>query len=96
MMQSPHFKKSTHYANLAQNAILVRVVLNFCSRLYILRKDPPPQCEHCPYILTVRHILVECNYFAEERKDIFGERNVAESFSFQPTHFVVFKRVSAL
>ena len=25
---------------------------------YILRKDPPPLCEHCQCILTVRHILV--------------------------------------
>ena len=31
---------------------------------YILRKDPPPPCEHCQCILTVRHILVECNNFA--------------------------------
>ena len=31
---------------------------------YILRKDPPPQCEHCQCILTVRHILVECNHLA--------------------------------
>ena len=37
---------------------------------YILKKDPPPQCEHCQCILTVRHILVECNHFARERKDI--------------------------
>ena len=32
---------------------------------YILRKDHPPQCEHCHCILTVRHILVECNHFAQ-------------------------------
>ena len=25
---------------------------------YILRKDPPPLCEHCQCILTDRHILV--------------------------------------
>ena len=36
---------------------------------YILKKDPPPLCEHCQCILTVRHILVECN---QEKKDIFG------------------------
>ena len=37
---------------------------------YILRKDPPPLCEHCQCILTVRHILVECKqgkiYLVEE------------------------------
>ena len=31
---------------------------------YILKKDPPPQCEHCQCIPTVRHILVECNHIA--------------------------------
>ena len=30
-----------------------------------LEKDPPPQCEHCQCILTVRHILVECNHFTQ-------------------------------
>ena len=46
---------------------------------YILRKDPPHQCEHCQCILTVRNILVKCNNFARERKDIFGRRDVVES-----------------
>ena len=35
---------------------------------YILSKDPPPECEHCQCILTVRHILVECNHFANKRR----------------------------
>ena len=41
-------------------------------------------------ILTVRHILVECNHFAEERKDIFGRRDVVESFRFHSTLIVMF------
>ena len=57
---------------------------------YILKKDPPPVCEHCQCNLTVRHILVECNHFAQERKDIFGRRDVVESFRFQPTLIVLF------
>ena len=52
---------------------------------YILRKYPPPQCEQCQCIPTVCHILVECNHFARERKDIFGRRDVVESFRFHPT-----------
>ena len=35
---------------------------------YILKKDPPPQYEHCQCILTMRHILVECNHFAEKKR----------------------------
>ena len=57
---------------------------------YILRKDPPPLCERCQCILTVRHILVECNHFAQERKDIFGRRDVVESFKYHPTLIVLF------
>ena len=41
-------------------------------------------------ILTVRHILVECNHYARERKDIFGRRDVVESFRFHPTLIVLF------
>ena len=52
---------------------------------YILRKYPPPQCEHCQCILIVCHILVECNHFNRERKYIFGTRDVVESFRFHPT-----------
>ena len=51
---------------------------------YILKKDPPHQCEHCQCILTVRHILVECNHLARTRNDIFGICCVVESFKFHP------------
>ena len=47
---------------------------------YILRKDPPPQCEHCQCILAVRHILVKCNRFAQIRKDIFGRKDMIQLF----------------
>ena len=57
---------------------------------YILRKDPPPQCEHCQCILTVCHILVECNLLNQERKGIFGRRDVVESLRFHPTLIVIF------
>ena len=35
---------------------------------YILRKDPPPQCEHCQCILTVRHILVGVQSFCSRKE----------------------------
>ena len=61
-----------------------RIGHTYMTHSYILKKDPPPQCEHCQCILTVRHILVECNYLAQTRNDIFGRCGVAESFQFQP------------
>ena len=68
----------------------VRIGHTHLTHSYILRKDPPPQCEHCQCILTVQHILVECNRFAEKRKDIFGKRNVMESFRFHPTLILLY------
>ena len=41
---------------------------------YILRKDPPPQCEH----------------FARKRKDIFGRKDVVESLRFHLILIVIF------
>ena len=38
-----------------------------------------PKC-----ILTVCHILVECNHLAQTRNDIFGRCCVVESFKFHP------------
>ena len=35
----------------------------YLTHSYILKKDPPPQCEHCHCILTVRHILVESSQY---------------------------------
>ena len=38
----------------------------------------------------MRPILVECNHFAEERKDVFGESCVMESFRFHSTLILLF------
>ena len=57
---------------------------------YILKKDPPPQCEHCQCILTVHHILVECNHLSQTRNDIFGRCGVVESFQFHPELVLIF------
>ena len=45
--------------------------------LYILKSEHRPQCEYCQ---CIRHILVECSHFAQQRK-IFGRRDVVESFN---------------
>ena len=34
----------------------------------------------CQCILTAHHIVVEGNHFSQKRKDIFGRRDVVESF----------------
>ena len=68
----------------------VRIGHTHLTHSYILRKDPPPLCEHCQCILKVRHILVECNHFAQERKDIVGRRDVVESLTFHSTLILIF------
>ena len=54
---------------------------------YNVKKDPPPQCEHCQRILTVRHILAECSHLAQIR-------NVVESFRLHLTLALTFLNVS--
>ena len=54
---------------------------------YMLKKDPPPPCEHCQHILTVRHILVVCNNVSEKMKDIFSTSDAVESFRHIITHY---------
>ena len=38
---------------------------NHSTHSYIVKRDPPPRCDHCQCILTTGRILVE------ERKEIF-------------------------
>ena len=64
----------------------------YVTHSYILKKDPPLQCEHCQCTLTVCHILVECNHLTQTRNDIFGRCGVVESFQFHPE--LVFKYLS--
>ena len=61
-----------------------RIGHTYLAHSYILKNDAPPQCEHCQYILTVRHILVECNHLARTRNYMFGRCGVVESFQFHP------------
>ena len=96
VMNKLHFVKpvlgdwQSSYRWCRKDEVLCRASHTHLTHSYILRKDPPPLCEHCRCILTVRHILVECNHFAQERKDIFGRRDVVESFRFYPTLIVLF------
>ena len=81
------------YRRCSKNEVILcraRIGHTHLTHSYILRKDPPPLCEHCQCILTVRHILVECNHFPRERKDILGRRDVVESFRFHPILIVLF------
>ena len=59
---------------------------------YILRKYPPPQYEHCLCILTIRHILVECNHLDQTRKAIVGSRDVDSNHTWS----LVFKTMPVL
>ena len=45
----------------------------------ILKKNYPPHCEYC-----------QSNEMAQPRKDIFGRKDVVESFRFHPTLVLFF------
>ena len=76
--------------------VLCRVHIGhtYLTHSYILKKDPPPQCEHCQCILTLRHILLECNHLAQTRNDIFGRCGLVESLQFHPELVLIFLRNS--
>ena len=57
---------------------------------YILKKDPPPKCEHCQCILTFRHILVECNQFAEKMGEMLWNHLDSTPHSL----YLIYKNVS--
>ena len=60
----------------------------------ILGTERSKNPEHCQIILTVRHILVECNHLAQTRTNIFGRCGVVESFQFHPELVLNFLRDS--
>ena len=49
--------------------------------------------KHCQCILTVRHILVECNHLVQTRNDIFGRCGVVESLQSNPELGLLFKEI---
>ena len=65
--------------------------LTHLTHSYILNKYPPPWCEHCQCILTICHILVECNHFAEKKGKIYlVKTNMVKSFRFHPTLILLY------
>jgi len=38
----------------------IRVGHTYLTHAYLLKREAPPECNHCNCLLTVRHILVEC------------------------------------
>jgi len=58
---------------------------------YILKQEQQPQCETCQTPLTVKHLFMECRFFAHIRnryfkannmKDLFENVNMEDIFSF--------------
>ena len=52
------------------------------SAIHILRKDPPPQCER---FATFRWSSIILLNHVQEKHDIFGRRDIVESFRFHTT-----------
>lgn len=49
--------------------ILTRLRIGHCrlTHSYLMSHDPPPLCHHCNCLLTVSHVLTECNQYAVHR-----------------------------
>ncbi|CAD6216496.1 GSCOCG00011340001-RA-CDS, partial [Cotesia congregata] len=58
--------------NLIQNKLVVlsrlRIGHTKMTHSHIMTKEPSPQCQRCGEILTIKHILIECNNYNPERR----------------------------
>ena len=59
---------------------------------YILNKDPPPQCEHCQCILTVRHILVSAIILLRKKGKIYLVKEMWNPLDSIPLSFCSIKK----
>ena len=48
---------------------------------FLMSRDNPPFCDDCLVQLTVRHIMVECPSFLDERKKYFSHAKESDEYS---------------
>jgi len=70
-----------------QDAIILRRLRIGHTRL-LNRKDPP-QCSHCYYALTAKHVLLDCDYCRATRQRSFNAFTLKELFDTASTRDVL-------
>ena len=61
-----------------ENTVLNRLHIghSYLTRSFILRKEEAPVYVSCDAVITVKHILIECDYLLETKKKYFEEKSL--------------------
>ena len=58
----------------------LRIGHTWLTHSYLLRSEPQPKCDLCGEILTVKHILIDCNDLAIDRLQYYRANTMQELF----------------
>ena len=77
-----------------EEVILARLRIGHCKLThgYLMSTphDPPPICDECNILITVKHILVECPKFSQQRNIIFKSYSIQDILA-ENQHFSTFR-----
>jgi ribonuclease HI len=48
---------------------------------FLLRRERAPECPHCNCLLTVKHILIDCQFYADIRRQYYTASTLQEVFN---------------
>jgi len=74
-----------------QDAVILRRLCIGHTRLthsYHLNRKDPPQCSHCDCALTVKHVILDCDYYRTARQRFFNAITLKELFDTVSTRYV--------
>ncbi|KAK6189067.1 hypothetical protein SNE40_005112 [Patella caerulea] len=63
-----------------------RIGHTFLTHIFILKREPQPECIHCHVPLTVKHILIECNHLKFIRSKYYRCQSARQLFAQPELH----------
>ena len=69
--ENVYFWPSSFHSNRRYEKVLSRLRIGHSklTHKFLLERDDPPRCDHCQCILTIEHILVECQRYRSQRRE---------------------------
>ena len=69
--------------------VLHRIGHTFYTHSYILKGEDRPQCVNCDEDITVKHILLDCVDFSDQRPRFYSSSNLKHLFTQVPGHQIL-------
>ena len=72
--------------NVNQEVVLARLCISHTriTHSYLLKREEPPYCFGCDALFTVRHFLLECDYFSHITNTYFHVDTIKQLFNNVP------------